>query len=183
MPDIPIRKETTIVERTNREGEREVDNPTTKVASLAVIKNPYAETWQDDLGELAELGAELGHSLTSRAVDYLDSQSAVESYGKGAIIGTNGEREHGAAVLHPKLGAAMREEVGGGDAIIPSVRKIAGPGARMDIPTHNKDDAYVLSHLDTMEVGIPDAPHDDELVVAIVVTDGGRPHPRISELV
>jgi hypothetical protein len=177
------RKQTSIVERTTADGERDVADPTTKVAAVAVVENPHAGEWADDLSELAAMGGELGDSLTRAALEQFDSEAAVESYGKGAVVGAAGEVEHGAAVLHPEFGGAMREAIGGGEAIIPSVRKVGGPGTTMDIPTHDKDDPYVLSHLDTMSVTVPDAPHEDELVVAVVLTDGGRPHPRIDRLV
>jgi hypothetical protein len=105
-----------------------------------------------------------------------------ESYGKAAIVGTDGELEHAAAILHPKLGTPMRKAVGGGKAIIPSSKKIGGPGTEIDVPLHYKDAAFVRSHFDAMAVRVPDAPRPDEIVVVIVVTDSGRPHARIGGL-
>ena len=99
-----------------------------------------------------------------------------ESYGKAAIVGADGELEHAAAILHPKLGTPLREAVGGGKAIIPSAKKMGGPGTEIDVPLHYKDAAFVRSHFDAMSVRVPDAPRSDEIVVAIVVTDSGRPH-------
>jgi hypothetical protein len=105
-----------------------------------------------------------------------------ESYGKAAIVGVDGELEHAAALLHPKLGTPLRKEVGGGKAIIPSAQKMGGPGTEIDVPLHYKDAAFVRSHFDAMAIRIPDAPKPDEIVVAIVVTDSGRPHARIGGL-
>ena len=105
-----------------------------------------------------------------------------ESYGKAAIVGVDGELEHAAAILHPKLGTPMREAVGGGKAIIPSAKKMGGPGTEIDVPLHYKDAAFVRTHFDAMAVRVPDAPRSDEIVVAIVVTDSGRPNPRIGGL-
>ncbi|WP_211694314.1 amino acid synthesis family protein [Natronomonas salina] len=131
---------------------------------------------------LTKWGADLGERLTESAVDRLGGAKIVESYGKGGIVGSDGELEHVAAMLHPELGAPLREVVGGGDAIIPSAKKRGGPGAVLDVPTHYKDEAYVRTHYDAMPVRIEDAPAADELVLIIVVTDGGRPHPRIGGL-
>jgi len=152
------------------------------VAAVAVLENPYAGEWAEDLSLLTEWGADLGGTLTEAAVDRLDGPAAVESYGKGGIAGSDGELEHVAAMLHPELGTPLREAVGGGDAIIPSAKKHGGPGTTLDVPTHYKDEAYVRSHYDAMEVRVPDAPAADELLLAVVVTDGGRPHPRIGGL-
>ncbi len=107
---------------------------------------------------------------------------AVQSYGKAAIVGEDGELEHAAAILHPKLGAPLRQAVGGGAALVPSAKKRGGMGAAIDVPLGHKDAAYVRSHFDAMEIRVPDAPRRDEIVVAVVVTDGGRPLPRIGGL-
>ena len=108
--------------------------------------------------------------------------AAAESYGKAAIVGEHGELEHAAALLHPKLGAPLRAAVGGGKAIIPSAKKLGGPGTAIDVPLHFKDAAFVRTHYDAMEVRLPDAPHANEIVLVIAVTDGGRPHPRVGGL-
>ncbi|MEA4901158.1 amino acid synthesis family protein, partial [Desulfitobacterium sp.] len=110
------------------------------------------------------------------------AKEEVNSYGKGVIVGEKGELEHAAAILHPRLGKPFRAEVGGGKAIIPSAKKLGGIGTGLDVPVHFKDAAFVRTHYDAMEVRIPDAPRADELVVAIVVTASGRPHPRIGGL-
>jgi hypothetical protein len=106
----------------------------------------------------------------------------VHSYGKAAIVGEHGEYEHAAAILHPTLGAPFRAAVGGGKAIIPSAKKLGGPGATIDVPLHYKDAAFVRTHFDAMEVRLCDAPRADEILVALAVTDGGRPHPRVGGL-
>lgn len=182
MTDPTIRTRAVLESTTHRDGERALDDPLTKVAAVAVIDNPVAGEWADDLSLLTEWGADLGGRLTETAVDRLGGPDAVESYGKGGIVGSDGELEHVAAMLHPELGTPLREAVGGGDAIIPSAKKHGAPGTTLDVPTHYKDEAYVRSHYDAMEVRVPDAPAADELVLAVVLTDGGRPHPRIGGL-
>jgi hypothetical protein len=177
--DIPIRKEFSIMEKIHADGVREVENPILKSAAIAVIENPYSESYTEDLSLLTEWGVGLGHKLTSTAVHHLGGANEVEGYGKGGIVGTDGEREHVAAIIHPKLGGAMREEVDGGEAIIPSSKKMGPPGTTLDVPTHFKDGEWVASHWDAMEVNASGAPHPDEIVIAVVVTNGGRPHPRI----
>jgi hypothetical protein len=181
--EMDVRKYMTIVEETLMEGGKQVDRPTRKAAALAVIKNPFAGKYVENLDPLSAIGEELGGILGKRAVAALGiSPSAAESYGKAAIVGVDGELEHAAAILHPKLGTPLREAVGGGKAIIPSAKKMGGPGTEIDVPLHFKDAAFVRSHFDAMSVGIPDAPRSDEIMVAIVVTDSGRPHARIGGL-
>ena len=178
-----VRKFVTIVEETAMEGGKRVDPPTRKAAALAVIKNPFAGKYVEVLDELVEVGVTLGGKLTKMAVEALKiPPSKAESYGKAAIVGVDGELEHAAAILHPKLGTPMREAVGGGKAIIPSAKKMGGPGTEIDVPLHFKDAAFVRSHFDAMSVRVHDAPRADEIAVIIVVTDSGRPHPRIGGL-
>jgi hypothetical protein len=178
-----IRKLVTVVEEIHFEGKRELIQPVKKAAALAVIKNPFADGYEDNLEELMEYGENLGALLGEQAVKALGNDKAkCESYGKGAIVGVAGELEHAAAILHPRLGKPFREAVGGGKAIIPSSKKIGGPGTALDVPLHFKDAAYVRTHYDAMEISIPDAPRADEIVVALVVTDSGRPLPRIGGL-
>ncbi len=178
-----VRKYVTIVEETAMEGGKKVEPPTRKAAALAVIKNPFAGKYVEKLDELVEVGVALGEKLTKMAVEALKiPPQKAESYGKAAIVGGDGELEHAAAILHPKLGTPMREAVGGGKAIIPSAKKRGGPGTEIDVPLHYKDAAFVRSHFDAMSVRVQDAPRPDEIVVAIVVTDSGRPHPRIGGL-
>ena len=178
-----IRKYITIVEETLKEGGKKVDPVTRKAAAIAVIKNPFAGKYVENVDPLIDVGEELGGILAKRAVEALKiAPVCSESYGKAAIVGTDGELEHAAAILHPKLGTPMRKAVGGGKAIIPSSKKIGGPGTEIDVPLHYKDAAFVRSHFDAMAVRVPDAPRPDEIVVVIVVTDSGRPHPRIGGL-
>jgi Amino acid synthesis len=175
-----IRKLLTVVEEIYEDGGRKAAKPITKVAAVAVIENPFAGRYVEDLEELVKTGEELGDLLGRRAVAALGSP--VHSYGKAAIVGEHGEYEHAAAILHPTLGAPFRTAVGGGKAIIPSAKKLGGPGATIDVPLHYKDAAFVRTHFDAMEVRLGDAPRADEILVALAVTDGGRPHPRIGGL-
>jgi hypothetical protein len=178
-----VRKYITIVEETAKEGGKKVDPPTRKAAAIAVIKNPFAGKYVEKLDELIDVGDALGGILGKKAVEVLGIQPKnAESYGKAAIVGVDGELEHAAAILHPKLGTPLRDAVGGGKAIIPSAKKMGGPGTEIDVPIHFKDAAFVRSHFDAMAVRVQDAPRPDEIVVAIVVTDSGRPHPRIGGL-
>jgi hypothetical protein len=178
-----IRKLLTIVEETHTEGGRPVTPPTRKAAAIAVIANPFAGRYVADLDELVQAGAMLGGLLGERAVRALGiAPDAAQGYGKAAIVGADGELEHAAAILHPKLGAPLRAAVERGAALVPSAKKRGGMGAAIDVPLGHKDAAYVRSHFDAMEISVPDAPRADEIVVAVVVTDSGRPHPRIGGL-
>jgi hypothetical protein len=178
-----IRKIVTIVEETLVEGNKPVSPPTRRAAALAVIENPFAGRYVEDLEPLITIGEELGGMLAERAVAALGVPgSAIESYGKAACVGAEGELEHAAAILHPKLGAPFRKVLGKGAALIPSSKKRAGPGAPFDIPLGHKDAAFVRSHFDGMEVHVSDAPRANEIVVAVAVTDSGRPHPRVGGL-
>lgn len=183
MSDALIRKLTVILEETHREGEQTIAPPTRKAAAVAVIGNPFAGRHVEDLTELVEVGAMLGRLLAERAVAALGIPGgAVQSYGKGAIVGEDGELEHAAAILHPKLGGPVRAVLDRGAALIPSAKKRGGMGTPIDVPLGHKDAAYVRSHFDAMEVRLPDAPRRDEIVVAVVLTDSGRPLPRIGGL-
>lgn len=177
-----IRKIVTMVEETRITGGKEV-KPTRKAAAIAVIKNPFFGEYVKDLTPLMEIGEELGTMLGKKAVEALGIQPEdAHSYGKGAIVGEDGELEHAAAILHPRLGKPFRAELNGGKAIIPSAKKMGGVGTGLDVPVHYKDAAYVRSHYDAMEVRVPDAPKADEILVALIVTDSGRPNPRIGGL-
>ncbi len=178
-----IRKIFTVVEETHKEVGRKVDPPTRKAAAIAVIENPFAGKYEEDLSMLMDYGEELGKLLGDMAVKALGiSKEDVESYGKAAIVGLNGELEHAAAILHPKLGGPFREAVGTGKAIIPSAKKMGGPGTPIDVPVHFKNAAFVRSHFDAMEVRVYDAPRDNEILIALVVTDSGRPLARVGGL-
>jgi hypothetical protein len=162
---------------------RPVNPPTRRAAAAAVIENPFAVKYFEDLTELIEIGEELGALLTERAVAALEIPGAsAESYGKAAAVGENGELEHAAAILHPKLGTPVRKALGKGAALIPSSKKRGGPGVTLDIPLGHKDAAFVRSHFDGMEIRVNDAPLANEILVAIAVTDSGRPLPRVGGL-
>ncbi|HET6236939.1 MAG TPA: amino acid synthesis family protein [Acetobacteraceae bacterium] len=178
-----IRKLFTIIEETRHEAGQGVTPPTRKAAAIAVIHNPFAGHHVADLTELVAIGEHLGGLLGERAVAALGIAPAdAQSYGKAAIVGEDGELEHAAAILHPKLGAPLRRVVEKGAALVPSAKKRGGMGAAIDVPLGHKDAAYVRSHFDAMEIRVPDAPRRDEIVVAVVVTDSGRPLPRIGGL-
>jgi hypothetical protein len=178
-----IRKLLTVVEETHEEAGQTIKPATRKAAAIAVIWNPYVGRQDPDLSELVEIGEELGALLGQRAVAALGIAPAdAQSYGKAAIVGEDGELEHAAAILHPKLGAPLRRAVEKGAALVPSAKKRGGMGAAIDVPLGHKDAAFVRSHFDAMEIRVPDAPRRDEIVVAVVVTDSGRPLPRIGGL-
>jgi hypothetical protein len=178
-----IRKIVTFVEETRSEMGKAVNPPTRRAAAAAVIENPFAGRYVEDLAELMEIGEELGALLTERAVAALGiSGPSAESYGKAAAVGENGELEHAAAILHPKLGTPVRKTLGKGAALIPSSKKRGGPGVALDIPLGHKDAAFVRSHFDGMEIRVNDAPRANEILVAIAVTDSGRPLPRVGGL-
>ena len=178
-----IRKIVTILEETHQEGGQDIDPPTRKAAAIAVVANPYAGKHQVDLEVLIDLGERLGWILGKRAVALLGIEPGqVQSYGKAAIVGEDGELEHAAAILHPKMGAPLRVAVEKGAALVPSAKKRGGMGAAIDVPLGHKDAAYVRSHFDAMEIRVHDAPRRDEIVVAVVVTDSGRPLPRTGGL-
>ena len=162
-----IRKIMTVVDETLSEQGREVSPAIRRAAAIAVIANPFAGTYQEDLSELIELGEELGGLLAARAVAALGIPGdQVESYGKAAAVGENGELEHAAAILHPKLGQPFRKVLGKGAALIPSSKKRGGLGVVLDIPLGHKDAAFVRSHFDGMDVRITDAPRANEIMVA-----------------
>ena len=177
---VKIRKVVTVVEEILSDGGRDVRRPVRRAAAVAVIENPFAGRFVEDLTPLIDAGEELGALLAKKATEALGVPA--ESYGKAAIVGEQGEYEHAAALLHPKLGAPLRAAVGGGKAIIPSAKKLGGPGTTIDVPLHFKDAAFVRSHYDAMEVRLNDAPRAGEILVAVAVSDGGRPQARIGGL-
>jgi Amino acid synthesis len=178
-----IRKLLTFVEETRLEMNQTIEPPTRRAAAVAVIENPFAGRYVEDLSELIDIGEELGELLAQRAVAALGIEGPrAESYGKAAAVGENGELEHAAAILHPKLGAPVRKVLGTGAALIPSSKKRGGPGVALDIPLGHKDAAFVRSHFDGMEVRVADAPRANEILVAVAVTDSGRPLPRVGGL-
>lgn len=178
-----IRKIVTVVEETIREMDREVDPATRKAAAIAVIANPFSGSYAEDLTELMDTGAELGDLLGKKCLQALGiGPEKAESYAKACIVGTDGELEHAAAILHPKLGKPFRDALGRGLALIPSVKKRGPAGCTVDVPINHKDAAFVRSHFDGMTVSVEDAPRRDELMVVLVVTDSGRPLPRVGGL-
>ncbi len=179
-----IRKIVTMVEEVYMEANQKLAKPVRKAAAIAVFENPYAGKYVEDLNPLIDASVELGEILTKKAVEALgvSSLAEVESYGKGAIVGENGELEHAAALMHPKLGTPMRQFVGGGKALIPSAKKRGGVGTALDVPLGHKDAAFVRSHFDAMEVRISDGPRANEIALAVVLTNGGRPLPRVGGL-
>ncbi|MBK8763917.1 MAG: amino acid synthesis family protein [Burkholderiaceae bacterium] len=180
---VQIRKLIVNVEETRREMGRPVEPPTRKAVAIAVIVNPYAGRDSEHLDELIAIGEELGELLGRRCVAALGIEpSQAQSYGKAAIVGEGGELEHAAAILHPKLGAPLRRAVEKGAALVPSAKKMGGMGTAIDVPLGHKDAAFVRSHFDAVEARVADAPRAGEIVVAVAVTDSGRPAPRIGGL-
>ncbi|MBB3609973.1 amino acid synthesis family protein [Rhizobium sp. BK602] len=178
-----IRKITVFVEETLSEMGQAISPPTRKAAAVAVIANPFAGRYVEDLTPLIDIGAELGGLLGRKCVEALGiSPAQAESYGKAALVGEDGELEHAAALLHPSLGKPLREAVEKGAALVPSSKKRGGPGRPLDIPLGHKDAAYVRSHFDGMEVSLADAPRPAEIMVAVAVTDSGRPLARVGGL-
>lgn len=183
MTKAKIRKIVTTVETTHAEIGKAIDPPTRRAASVAVIENPFAGRYEDDLEALMVIGEELGDLLGRKCVEALGVAPAdAESYGKAAMVGENGELEHAAAILHPRLGKPLRAAVERGAALVPSSKKMGSMGQPLDVPLGHKDAAYVRSHFDGMEVRINDAPRANEIMVAIAVTDSGRPLPRVGGL-
>jgi hypothetical protein len=178
-----IRKLVVQVDETREEMGRHVIPATRKALAMAVIENPYAGRYSENLDELVAIGEELGGLLGEKCVQALGiAPGRAESYGKAAIVGEAGELEHAAALLHPKLGAPLRKAVEKGAALVPSAKKRGGLGTAIDVPLGHKDAAFVRSHFDAMEARVADAPRANEIVVAVVVTDSGRPLPRVGGL-
>ncbi|HYS14022.1 MAG TPA: amino acid synthesis family protein [Burkholderiaceae bacterium] len=178
-----IRKLIVIVDETRKEMGREVKPATRRALAIAVIANPHAGRYSEKLDDLIEIGDELGGTLGRACVQALGIRPAqAESYGKAAIVGEAGELEHAAAILHPKLGAPLRKAVEKGAALVPSAKKMGGPGTPIDVPLGHKDAAFVRSHFDAIEARVADAPRANEIVVAVAVTDSGRPLARVGGL-
>ncbi len=172
-----IRKTLLIKETIETDGFGEPCEPITRVAAVAVVQNPYAGRFAEDLSVLFVMGGNLGDKLAKDAVKMLAHLPI--SYGKAAIVGVAGDLEHGGAMIHPKLGKPMRAAVGGGKALIPSNVKVAALGAPIDLPLGHKDEAWSFAHFDTMTIMVADAPRADEIVFCLAVSDGARPIPRV----
>jgi hypothetical protein len=178
-----IRKLIVQVDEVRKEMGQTIEPPTRRAVAIAVIENPYAGRYSENLDELIAIGEELGALLGQKAVAALGiAPASAQSYGKAAIVGENGELEHAAAILHPKLGAPLRAAVEKGAALVPSAKKRGTLGTAIDVPLGHKDAAFVRSHFDAMEARVSDAPRANEIVVAVAVTDSGRPLPRIGGL-
>ena len=167
-----IRKTMLIRDRTETDEIGTPCAPLTRVAAMAVLRNPFADIDQDDLTELFEFGATLGAQLAAEAVAALGAPPV--TYGKAAIVGTDGAAEHGAALLHPRFGKPVRAAIGGGQALMPSNVKVGGIGAVIDLPLGHKDDPWSFDYIDTLSTAIPDAPRPDEIVVCVGISDGAR---------
>lgn len=180
---VKIRKLIVQVDETRIEMGKPIDPPTRRAVAMAVIDNPCAGKYVENLDVLAAIGEELGQLLGDKCVQALGIQPGqAESYGKAAIVGEAGELEHAAAILHPKLGAPLRKAVEKGAALVPSAKKMGGLGSAIDVPLGHKDAAFVRSHFDAVEARVADAPRANEIVVVVAVTDSGRPLARIGGL-
>jgi hypothetical protein len=182
MPEVAVRKKLTAVEEIFHEGGPLALAPLRRAVALAVIRNPYAGAYVVDIAgfmdDLKPLGMEMANSLVAALGG---DASAVQGYGKGAIVGSAGELEHG-ALWHVPGGYAMREVLGDAKAIVASTKKVGGPGTRLDVPITHINASYVRSHFDAIEVGLADAPRSDEILFALVMTTGARIHARVGGL-
>lgn len=182
MDEIVIRKELLILEEIHHEGGPAAAVPQRKAALVTVIANPFAGRHVGEIEPFMETLKPLGIAMARRLIEALGGDpKAIEGYGKGAIVGTAGELEHG-ALWHVPGGYAMREALGGAKAIVPSTKKVGAAGARLDVPITHIDASYVRSHFDAMEVGVPDAPRPDEIALVLVMTTGARVHARVGGL-
>lgn len=153
--------------------------PVVRAVAMFAIANPFAGRFVTDLTELIDAGAELAERAAPDLLRMLDGPAV--SYGKGAVVGTAGELEHGHALLHPRMGRPLRAAIGGGAALIPSAAKIGAPGTPLDLPLGHKDDAWSRGHFDAITVSLGDAPRPDEILVVMALADGGRLLHRIGE--
>jgi hypothetical protein len=171
-----LRKLVTVKEILETDGVGEPCDPVARVAAIGVFDNPCAGRFVRDLSALFEIGRDLGERLARDALALLDRPAV--SYGKAALVGVAGDLEHGGAVIHPRLGAAMRGAVGGGAALIPSNAKVAAAGGAVDVPLGHKDEAWSFDHFDTLTVSVADAPRPGEIALIVAYADAGRPIPR-----
>ena len=182
MHDFAIRKIAVLIEEIRHDGGPPPEQPRLRAAALALTRNPFAGVHADELQPAMEDLKPLGRLLTERLIAALGGDAGkIDGYGKGAIVGAAGELEHG-ALWHVPGGYAMREILGDAKAIVPSTKKVGGPGTRLDVPITHINASYVRSHFDAMEVGVPDAPRADEIVLALVMTTGPRVHARVGGL-
>lgn len=182
MPEIAVRKYAVTVEEIFHEGGPAASVPLKRGAALAVIANPYAGRYVEDIQGFMDDLKPFGLEMAQRLLAAMGGDArAIQGYGKGAIVGAAGELEHG-ALWHVPGGYAMRELLGDAKAIVPSTKKVGGPGTRLDIPVTHVNASYVRSHFDAFEIGITDAPRADELLFALVMTTGPRIHARVGGL-
>lgn len=182
MLEVRVRKRVVIVEEVFHEGGPVADKPQRRAAALAVIQNPFAGRFVQEIAGFMEDLNPLGLDMAKALVAALGGNpKTIEGYGKGAIVGESGELEHG-ALWHVPGGYAMREILGGAKAIVASAKKVGGPGTRLDVPITHINASYVRSHFDAMEVGVADAPRADEILLALVMTTGPRVHARVGGL-
>ena len=181
MPEVVVRKMSVVVEEVFHEGGPVANVPQKKGACLAVIANPFAGRYEREIAGFMDDLKPLGVAMAHKLIEALGGPDLIEGYGKGAIVGVNGEFEHG-ALWHVPGGYAMREALGDALAIVPSTKKVGAAGARLDVPITHKDAAYVRGHFDTMEVGLNDAPRADEMMVVLVMSTGARVHDRVGGL-
>jgi hypothetical protein len=176
--DMQIRRVATIIEDHFYEAGRRAEKPLRKVATVMVLKNPYAGQYVEDLSALIEASIGLGKKMGAQAVAGLGG-AAVEAYGKAGIVGLNGETEHANALLTTVFANPIRDAIGGGDAWISSVTKVAAPGTLIDVPMNSIDDVYIRSHYGTMSLVLPDAPLPDEIALIFCFATGGRLNARV----
>ena len=182
MPDIAIRKQLLTTEDIFHEGGPRLEDPVRRAAILTAIRNPFAGRYVEEIASFMDDLKPLGLAIARDLLAALGGDpAAVQGYGKGAIVGAAGELEHG-ALWHVPGGYAMREILGNAKAIVPSTKKVGGPGTRLDVPITHINASYVRSHFDAMEIGIPDGPRADEMVLALVMTTGSRVHARVGGL-
>lgn len=154
-------------------------DPITRVAALAIVRNPFSGIDQQDLSPLFDVGAQLGHSLATELLEMLGKPPVC--YGKAALVGSAGAMEHGAALLHPALGKPVRTAIGGGKSLMPSNHKVGALGSGIDLPLGHKDDPWSFDHIDTMTLCVPDAPRAAEIVLCLGLSDGPRANPRVGK--
>ncbi len=181
MPDLILRKTVLSVEEIFHEGGPVPDKPQRRAAALAIIENPFAGRYVEDIQPFMEDLKPLGLQMAQRLVDTLGGPEQVQGYGKGTIVGEAGELEHG-ALWHAPGGYAMRQLLDNSNAIVPSTKKVGGVGARLDVPITHINASYVRSHFDAMEVGCNDTPRAGELVLVLVMSTGARIHNRAGGL-
>jgi hypothetical protein len=181
LPEVNVRKLVLAVEDVWHDNGPRLDQPLRRGSLAAVLKNPYAGRYVEDIQPMMEALKPLGREMAARLVEALGGPGRIEGYGKGALIGLGGELEHG-ALWHVPGGYGMRELLEGSHAIVPSTTKIGATGSAIDIPIHPRVAAYVRSHFDSLEVRVADAPRPDEMLLVIAMTTGARPHARVGGL-